>query len=606
MSGIAGIIDLPHDEHTVQSVLHTLIRRGPGEKGVYKEGRCCICQTCWEAPDTSAATIPFCVERPNEKYLIVFDGKIYNARELKDELAFEGIVFPGCSDMELVLYSYIHWGEKCLEKINGVFAFGIWKTKAQTLFIARDRMGVKPLFYACLNDGFVFGSEIKTVLSYPGLKPRLNSEGIAQLLLLGPGRVPGSGVFCDVLELEPGECGEYAIGTFRKHRYWHLKDRIHRDSFAETADKVRFLVTDSIKRQMASASPVGCLLSGGLDSSIIASVCAENLKSENNKLRTFSVDYLNNAQYFTPGKFQPERDAKYIEIMREYIQSEHCQVTLSTQDLAQSLEDAVCARDLPGMADVDSSLLKFCGEIRKWVDVAISGECSDEIFGGYPWYRDPEIRAQEGFPWSQNIEMRSAFINPEHIAKLNPKDYVMDHYRATIDSCDILPGTSRLERRMKEMMCLNIRWFMQTLLDRNDRMSMYHNLEVRAPFCDYRIVEYMYGVPWEFKDYNGREKGLLRYAMKDILPDEIVTRKKSPYPKTYDPAYCDAVSSLLLKILDSKDEPILHIVNKSALKQLMESNFTTPWYGQLMALPQTMAYMVQLNFWLKKYNVAIQ
>jgi asparagine synthase (glutamine-hydrolysing) len=257
------------------------------------------------------------------------------------------------------------------------------------------------------------------------------------------------------------------------------------------------------------------------------------------------------------------------------------------------------------MADVDSSLLAFCKQIRKDVKVALSGECADEIFGGYPWYRDPEIRQQEGFPWSQNVQFRLGFLLPEYSAQWNAQEFVHQLYSDTVEKSDVLPGTDPLEARMKQMVNLNQHWFMQTLLDRKDRMSMYNGLEVRVPFCDHRIAEYLYGVPWKFKDHEGKEKGLLRYAMRGILPDDVLYRKKSPYPKTHDPRYSELVCSLLQDLLSQKDAPIFAIVRKEALEALANYDTSWPWYGQLMRRPQTIAFMLQINMWLQMYRIEI-
>ena len=323
---------------------------------------------------------------------------------------------------------------------------------------------------------------------------------------------------------------------------------------------------------------------------IIAS-CNNNIVNENND------------KYFVPGKFQPNSDGSYIRIMEDYLQSDHHWTVVKSEELVDALQDATIARDLPGMADVDFSLLLFCGQIRKHVKVALSGECADEIFGGYPWYRDPEVRALDGFPWAQNTKERSLFLHPDIRSRENPVGFVQDVYRDTVDHCDILPGTTRLERRMKQMVNLNQRWFMQTLLDRKDRMSMYHGLEVRVPFCDYRIAEYLYGVPWEFKDHQGKEKGLLRYAMAEYLPEDVLYRKKSPYPKTFDPKYLKLVGNMLKVLLNQKDAPIFSLVNAEALEQMLTAEYTWPWYGQLMKIPQTIAYMLQINYWMKAYKI---
>ena len=324
------------------------------------------------------------------------------------------------------------------------------------------------------------------------------------------------------------------------------------------------------------------------------------MREQGQRLSTFSVDYQNNDQYFQANKFQPNTDSVYIQCMVDAQQTVHEKTVLTPEDLVGALEAATIARDLPGMADVDFSLLAFCGRIRKRVKVALSGECADEIFGGYPWYRDPEVRERAGFPWAQNTKQRAALLNRD-IGR-NPEEFVMDAYNQTCRESDILPGTSPEERRMKEMVNLNFRWFMQTLLDRKDRMSMYHGLEVRVPFCDYRIAEYLYGVPWEFKDYQGREKGLLRRAVEGLLPEQVLYRKKSPYPKTFDPRYAELISHRMQELLE-KDAPLWQLVSKEAVKTLLHTDSPWPWYGQLMRKPQTMAYFLQLDFWLRHYRV---
>ena len=600
MCAIAGILGLP--EGNVPKMLKTMTHRGPDANGVFRDRGCSLLHARLTVIDPAGGRQPMTWDRGDERFTIVFNGELYNTEDLRRRLLALGHRFEGRSDTEVLLHAYTQWGEECLGMLNGIYAFGIWEQKKRRLFLARDRMGVKPLFYKCHGEGLLFASEIKTILTYPTVEARIDREGAAELLLLGPGRTPGCGVFKGIFELEPGCCGVWEDGRLNVRRYWRLLDREHRECFEETAEQVRFLVTDAIRRQMVSDVPIGTFLSGGLDSSLITAVCGAEMAKKGEKLTTFSVDYTDNDKYFTPNKFQPNSDGHYIRLMQSALDTDHHWCVLTPEELVAELENATVARDLPGMADVDFSLLAFCRRIKEKVTVALSGECADEIFGGYPWYRDPAVRDVDGFPWAQNTVFRMSLAVP---ALAMGEDYVRDRYLDTCRESDILPGTSPQEKRIKEMVNLNHRWFMQTLLDRKDRMSMFSGLEVRVPFCDHRIAEYLYGVPWEFKEHGGREKGLLRYAMRDWLPEEVLYRKKSPYPKTFDPRYLDLVTDRMQRLLEQKDAPVFALISREKLRLLLEGEELWPWYGQLMRKPQTLAYFLQLDFWLRHYQVAL-
>ena len=605
MCAIAGAVRLHMDNAIQEKMLDTMKRRGPDEWGVFHRDDCTLLHSRLTIIDPSGGKQPMDLRYGNEDYTMIYNGELYNTEELRDELRQLGHAFRGHSDTEVMLHAYVQWKEAALERANGIFGFAVWEHKRKSLFLARDRMGVKPLFYKLHDGGLLFASEIKTILTYPTVSAEIDATGAAELLFLGPGRTPGSGVFRGIQELEPGCCGRYEAGKWTWRRYWKLMDRQHSDSFATTADTVRYLVTDAIKRQLVSDFPVGTFLSGGLDSSVISAVAANVLSKRGAQLQTFSLDYKNNDKFFVPEKFQPESDNAYVFQMQQYLDTDSYWTVLSPEDLVHALENATHARDLPGMADVDISLLLFCQQIRNSVKVALSGECADEIFGGYPWYRDPAIRDADGFPWAQNTKQRAGFAADWITDTVDPASFVADRYSQTVLQSDILPGTSQQEKRLKQMVNLNYMWFMQTLLDRKDRMSMYCGLEVRVPFCDYRIAEYLYGVPWEFKEYNGQEKGLLRHAMRGIIPDTVLYRKKSPYPKTYDPRYLDMVQKRLSKVMEDCNAPIFQLVKKEALENLLTSEYAWPWYGQLMRVPQTIAYMLQLNYWLDAYQVNI-
>ena len=598
MCGIAGMISLETKESTIEKMLQTMYRRGPDEGGVYRDEGCTLLHRRLAIIDLAGGKQPMELLFHGERYVLVYNGELYNTEEIRRELLKLGHFFEGHSDTEVVLHAYTQWGEACVERFNGIFAFGVWEIRKKRLFLARDRIGVKPLFYMEYDGGLLFASEMKTILAFPGVKAQLDEEGAAEILLMGPGRTPGCGVFYGIKEVEPGWCGYWQDGRLNLRQYWHLRDREHRESFEETAAQVRFLVEDAVRRQMVSDVPIGTFLSGGLDSSLITSICAKELDTS---LDTFSVDYVDNDRYFKANKFQPNSDGDYIRIMEKTANTRHHWTVLTPEDLLDALEEATIARDLPGMADVDFSLLAFCRNVRREVKVALSGECADEIFGGYPWYRDPEVRAVNGFPWAQNQEQRTRMLNPA--IRVNPDDYIQEQYLDTCRQSDILPGTTPEERRMKEMMNLNFRWFMQTLLDRKDRMSMYSSLEVRVPFCDYRIAEYLYGVPWEFKDHGNQEKGLLRTAMAGWLPGEVLWRKKSPYPKTFDPRYERIVTEKLKGLLDDKENALWHLVDRKEAENLLTREEVWPWYGQLMRRPQTISYFLQIEFWIRHYQV---
>lgn len=607
MCSIGGEIDYTRKlsiEDYHRAMLSTMKRRGPDSDGIYCDNNAVLLHARLAVIDVENGKQPMTAELGGEIYTIVYNGEIYNTEKLRQTLLDNRVCLKTKSDTEVVLMLYALYGEKCVNMLNGIFAFAVWESRAKRLFVARDKMGVKPFFYCIKDSAFVFASEIKSILTHPKIDAVIDAKSVAELMLVGPGRTPGYGVFKGVHELKRGHCGYFSQDGLKVECYWDVSAAKHTDSKDQTIEKVRFLVKDAIERQLVSDVSIGTFLSGGLDSSIISSVAARYMKSRGQRLNTFSVTYRDNDKYFQKSKFQPNSDEMYIEIMQKYLDSDHHLITVDTPELAEALFSAVDARDLPGMADVDSSLLLFCKEIKKHVTVALSGECADEIFGGYPWYRDEKIRSAYGFPWAQSTDYRSTFINKD--IKIDANGYVNSLYDEYVNAAPKYAGDGSVDKRMKEMVYLNMNWFMQTLLDRKDRMSMYSGLEVRVPFCDFRIAEYMYNVPWELKDLFGREKGLLRAAAEGLLPPEILYRKKSPYPKTHNPSYTQMVEKLLLEVLEDRNAPLFDIADYDAVKSLVGTSRHEPWYGQLMTTPQTIAYMLQLNYWLKKFGVRIE
>lgn len=602
MCAIAGIVgdNLHISDDILNNMKKTMHRRGPDENGIYKNNSLYLIHTRLSVVDLVAGKQPMLFEDFNKKYVIVYNGEIYNTEEVRNKLIKLGHKFKEKSDTEVILHSYIEWGENCVNYLNGIFAFAIAQPESKKIFLARDRMGVKPLFYTIKNDTLIFASEIKTILEHPQIEAVIDESSLTEIFLLGPGKVSGSGVFKGIKELKRAHYATFYNGNFKTEEYWKLEEKKHEHNFHETCEKIKDLITRSVKNQLNSDVPVGMFLSGGLDSSIITAISSSNIKN----LKTFSVDYVDNEKYFKSNVFQPDSDKLYIEEMVQNFNLNHSNIVLNTEDLVTGIFTALKARDLPGMADVDASLLLFSEKVKKEVTVALSGECADEIFGGYPWYRDEKIRNEASFPWAKNTLYRTTFIN-ENFSNIKnyAEEYVKDLYEKELEG---IVETSPLERRMKEMMKLNINWFMQTLLDRSDRMTMYNGLEVRVPFCDHNIVEYLYNIPWEMKDYKSREKGLLREAMKGLLPENVLWRKKSPYPKTHNPSYLNSVTILLEDLIKNKNNPIFQIVETSSLKNLLSAENSIPWYGQLMTKPQTIAYFLQINYWLKTYKVKIE
>ena len=605
MCGIAGAISFIEDMRAgmkiYENMQRALIRRGPDQRGIVISREAALIHTRLAVIDIEGGRQPMTFG----EYTIVYNGELYNTDELRKELGAD-FDFDTHSDTEVVLKSFIKWGEDCVDRFNGIFAFVIYDTFRRRAFLARDRIGVKPLFYFKSSNKLIFASELPALLEHPDVPHEIDENGAAELLLMAPGRTPGCGVIKGIEEVRPGWCGFYSEDGLELREYWRLRAYELHENFEQTAEHVRELVLDSIRRQLVSDVPVCTFLSGGLDSSLISAVAADEMKRQGRLLDTFSIDYRDNEKYFQKSHFQPNSDPEYIQCMVDHLGTNHHWTVVDTPELVAALDEAVDARGLPGMADVDASLLVFCREIKKYGTVALSGECADEIFGGYPWYRDKDIRMTDGFPWAQSTDYRKRFLCEEYAQKINADEYIYSAYRNTADYADKLPADDETEYRMREMTQLNFHWFMQTLLDRKDRMSMYSGLEVRVPFCDYRIAEYLYNVKWEYKDYMGREKGLLREAMKEWLPEKVLWRKKSPYPKTHNPNFLSAVTEKLRTILDEDGGALTQLVKREELEKILCHEDHVQWYGQLMNLPQTIAFFIQLDHWLKKYDIRLE
>lgn len=603
MCGIAGIlsdsIDLRSEKEMLWRVSNSLRQRGPDSRGEYIKQKVALIHRRLSVIDVENGTQPM----QFGKYTIVYNGELYNTDEIRDELIHYGYTFDTSCDTEVVLKAFHFWKEESAKRFNGIYAYAIYDDEDKSLFLCRDRIGVKPLYYANVSTGFSFASRIETMLNFKGVDPICDENGLNEIFMLGPAKTIGKTVFRDIQELPPACYMYYKNSKIDIKEYWHLEAQPFSDSESDAIEKTHYLVTDAIKRQLVSDVGVCTFLSGGLDSSIISKVASDYMADKGKILNTYSVDYVDNDKFFKSSIFQPNKDSDYINLISDYIDSDHHNIMLNNTAVADALIDSTIARGCPGFTDVDSSLLLFCKEVKKDFTVCLSGECADEIFGGYPWYHRTEILFEETFPWSRTTDVRRSILKDGFLP--NGEEYSHNAYLDTIKGVNSLPNDSRLEERMREMFVLNLNWFMQTLLVRKDVMSMESSLEVRVPFCDYRIVEYAYNMPWSIKSYGNREKGILRKAFENELPEIITWRKKSPYPKTFNPVYLNEVRKMATAVLEDKNSPLCEMLNESAIRNIMENpdSLSEPWYGQLMRGPQVLAYIVQIYAWIRKFNV---
>jgi asparagine synthase (glutamine-hydrolysing) len=614
MCGITGWVDfrknVGNEAEIVGQMAETLARRGPDQSNLWADTHATFGHKRLTVVDPEGGSQPMVKEHHNRKYILCYNGELYNTEDIRKELLLKGYSFKGHSDTEVLLTSYIEWKENCVEFFNGIFAFAIWDMKEQKLFMARDRLGVKPLFYKEHDGGFLFGSEIKAILAHRDVKTEISRDGLAEIFGLGPSRTPGTGVFRGIQELRPAHALTLSAHQgLRIWRYWNVKSEEHTDTLDETAEKVRFLFTDAVTRQLVSDVPLCTFLSGGVDSSAITAIAANSYKDQGKgSLHTYSIDYQDNDMFFQENDFQPNSDGPWIKMMSDSFETVHHRSIISQETLADYLTEAVHARDLPGMADIDSSLLWFCNEIKRDFTVGLSGECADEIFGGYPWFHRQDDLSRKGFPWMRSTEARMSLLKEGWRNKLKLEDYVQDKYAQTVAETPRLDGEKVEAANRRELFYVNILWFMATLLDRKDRMSMGASLEVRVPFADHRLVEYVWNIPWEMKMAGNREKGILRKALEGILPEEVLYRKKSPYPKTHNPLYTDKVQSWVKEILADRNSVLHEFFEREQLRDIVDTkgkSFDIPWFGQLMTGPQLLAHLAQIHVWFNDYNIQI-
>lgn len=537
-----------------------------------------------------------------KEYVIVYNGELYNTEDIKEELKSKGYTFDTTSDTEVILKGYAEFKEKILDKMEGIFAFSVYNKDTKELFLARDRFGIKPLYYCKNGETFIFASMLRAILKSKVIKPYLSKKALGEILALGPSKRQGSGIFEGINELRAAHYMIVKNGEIKIKRYWNVETKECTDTFDEAKEKVKELLTDSIKRQMVSDVPIATLLSGGLDSSLITAIVSKNKEDQ---LTTYSIDYEGNDKFFKKTDFTISLDEHYIDIMNKAFNTKHEYKTITQDDVVKYLKDSLYAKDYPGMTDIESSLLWFSKEISKDYKVILSGECADEFFGGYPWFYRKELNDRELFPWINNLEYRQNLLNEKLQDEIDLRKIVEEEYQNTINE---LSEEDR-NKKDKKLFYINMTHFMQCLLDRKDRMTMAATLEARVPFADTKLVEYLWNLPFEYKYNNNTEKYLLREAFKGVIPDEVLNRKKNPYPKTHHPKFKEEVSKLLKERLEDKNSKMYKIFNIEEINKLLDENDENdvlPWYGQLMTKPQLIAYLYEFDLWLEEYGIEVE
>ncbi|MEU3463545.1 asparagine synthase (glutamine-hydrolyzing) [Streptomyces sp. NPDC006733] len=609
MCGITGWVDWETDlrtrEETVRAMTGTLACRGPDADGVWLSRNAALGHRRLSVIDLDGGTQPL-RDLPLPRAVLSYNGELYNYRELREELRGLGHTFRTASDTEVVLRAHLQWGEKAPRRFNGIFAYALWDTRRDELLLVRDHLGIKPLYWHAHRTGVLFGSEPKAVLANPLFRAELDAEGIAELFALPAAPTAGHGLFRGLHEVRPGTVVTVGRTATRQSTYWELESRPHTDDAATTRETVRALLADSVERQLLSDVPLCTLLSGGVDSSAITALAAlARERAGHGKVTSFSVDFPGSAER-TPDAWRTTLDAPYVQAAAEHIGTRHTSVLVPDDDMLDARDAVLRARDRPGWGEMDASLHLLFREVRRHSTVALSGEAADEIFGGYPYFHDAPALAAPTFPWLHGRTTPAALLRPEVRAAVRPEEYTAEAYRRSLAAVPRLDGETGTDRRLREVFHLALTRWLPPLLDRVDRVSMSVGLEVRVPFCDHRLVEYLWNVPWDLKSPGGRSKGLLRDAVRDLLPPQVADRPKSGYPSTPAVRYTEVLTARAHELLADSQAPVFDLVDRETVRRAFAE-------GRPLPSPRTapnpvggLDHLVQVDEWLRAYGVGLR
>lgn len=610
MCGITGWVSFDRDLRSVSGTLdamtETMSCRGPDDRGTWIEGPAGLGHRRLAIIDLPGGRQPMTARTPRGTVALVYSGETYNFTELRRELTGRGHRFTTDSDTEVVLRGYLEWGEAVAERLNGMYAFAVWDGRHNKLVMIRDRMGIKPFYYYETPDGVLFGSEPKAILANPLARARVTADGLRELFTFV--KTPGHAVWDGMNEVEPGTVVTVDRSGLRRHVYWQLETRPHPDGQEESVAKVRELLDDIVRRQLVSDVPRCTLLSGGLDSSAMTALAARQLDEAGETVRSFAVDFVGQSENFVADALRSTPDTPYVHDVAKASGTDHRDIVLDSHALADPEVRAkmIRARDLPmGFGDMDASLYLLFRAIREHSTVALSGESADEVFGGYLQFFDEEARGADTFPWlvkfAEQFGDDADVLRPDLTAALDLPSYIRQSYDTAVAGIRRLDGESDFEYRMRKICHLHLTRFVRVLLDRKDRASMAVGLEVRVPFCDHRLVEYVFNAPWSLKSFDGREKSLLREATADVLPPSVYDRVKSPYPSTQDPKYAIALQEHVKDLLANPDHPVFGLVDRDRVTRAASRDVPQITQASRRGLERTL----DLALWLDLYQPEI-
>jgi asparagine synthase (glutamine-hydrolysing) len=610
MCGIVGWIDWEQDltQHgpVIANMMATLRHRGPDAQGQWLSRHAALAHQRLFVIDPAGGAQPMVYQADGRTYALTYNGELYNFRELRRTLEACGHTFRTQSDTEVLLHAYVEWGEDCVSRLNGIFAFGLWDAQKQQLLLARDHLGVKPLFYAPRQHAVFFASEIKALLAHPEVPAEVDADGLAELLSAGPIHPPGFAIYRHLHEVRPGHMLLFDCQRTRVMQYWSLRSAPHTDDLTTTIEHIRTLLDDTVRRQLIADVPVVAMLSGGLDSSGLTALAAREFHHQGKQLHTYAIDFVDSAQHFVSDAMHASLDTPWAERLAAYVGATHHTILVDTHALLDNLLVPTYAHDVPGLGQLETSLYLLCKAMKQDATVALSGEAADEIFGGYPWFHDTASLTATTFPWMVTFggaapsPQRFLWLSADTQQQVQPQAYMERRYQEAIAAVPRLAGEEPVAAKRREIFYLNLTHWLPMLLDRKDRMSMAVGFEVRVPFCDYRLVEYVWNIPWEMHTVDHLEKGLLRRAVADVLPEDIRQRRKSAYPLSHHPAYRAGICRWALQILHDPNAAIRPLINVPVVRAIAA--------GKVPAIPAQFVVgllerLIQLDAWFTHYHV---